>query len=196
MNGSTELSLDDLFREAKAAMRSVAKTKAGSPPVADDPLAVWRNPDNWKRTRGIALVHSDTMQLLGNFVEYVHRTVPDARRLVRETPGLTITATEYVYGEWLGVQPVLGRATDEAAVAHRTLSLTVNISLPQLGINAPQVKVEASFAGGKLTAVELRERTLFQQQPASLLTLMYLPKGTDVFLELAAETIQELETRI
>lgn len=180
MNGAEHPSLDDLFREAKATIRQQAKTKAAAPVEPDDPLQIWRNPANWRRTRGVALVHSDTMQLLGNFVEYQHRTVPDARRLVREVPGLPVSATEYVYGEHLG-QPV---PTLPPAVLHRTVQTTINISLPQLGINAPQVRVAASFAGAVLTSVCLRERTLFQQQPADLSTLMYLPKGTEILSEM------------
>lgn len=185
MNGSTTPSLDELFQEAKAAMRSRAKL----PPVADDPLAVWRNPSNWRRTRGVALVHSDTMLLLGNFVEYVHRSVEGARKLVRETPGLPIASTEFVHGDWM--TPV--EAAVPAQAIHRTVSLTINLDLPQLGINAPQAKVTASLCAGKLTALELRERTLFQQQPAALSTLIYLPKATDVFLELGSELIAQIE---
>ena len=81
------IELDDLWREAKQVIRATAaaklKAKADAPPL--DPRAIYTNPDNWERTRGIALIHADTETLLGSFDEWTHRKIVNCRRLVRAT---------------------------------------------------------------------------------------------------------------
>lgn len=173
------LSLDDLFRDAKAAYREMAKAKAKQPLPVIDPLEIWRNPANWTRMRGVALIHEETQTLLGNFTEYVHRTVKDARRLVRETPGLPPDSTEFVQGNW---SSFLTTPTMPKQAQHVSYAATLDLELSSLGAKAPRIPILAYFDGERLARVELTERTIFAVQDH----FIYLPKGTNVLAELPA----------
>lgn len=180
-------SLDELFKEAKLALRgkiaAEAKRRAAAPDAAPDPHAIWRNPANWTRTRGIALIHADTQTLLGNFTEYKHRTHPDARRLVREESTLPVEATEYVSGDWWMIPqkiPKPKRLWKES----KLLTLPW-INLTHLGVTASNINVFAKFGEGSLERVDLAQATILGGGGV----LMTLPEGTDILQELPPSTI-------
>ena len=188
------LSLDDLFKEAKAAMRSVTKrkekAKADAPLPDPDTIGLFRNPANWVRTRGIALVHADTQTLLGNFTEYCHRTELDARRLVREADPLPVEATEYVNGDWW-------MTPEEAPKPKRMWKtsklLTVPyVNLSHLGVHARGVCVYAVFGEGSLDRVDLATETIFGGGSV----LMKLPAGVDIRREILPEAINHILTQL
>lgn len=178
----TELSLDDLFREAKAAMRKET--------LPDDPLAVWRNPGNWIKVRGIALLHAETLTLLGNFTEYRHRIHQDARKLVRETPELPVEATEFVNGDWW-------MAEEEAPKPKRMWKESKLLTLPlvnlfRLGVHARGVCVYAVFGEGVLDRLDLATETIFGGG-GSLVTL---PASVDIQREVLPEVLTQILTQL
>lgn len=102
-----DLELETLFRAARAAqkqerakahaeaeVRRKRKMDPVEPPI--EPLGIFVNPDNWIEGRGLALIHRETRLLLGNFRELRHKTVKDARRLVRSLTPIHIDAVEEV----------------------------------------------------------------------------------------------------
>lgn len=182
----SEISLDDLFREARAAVRLAAKQPKQAEPL---PLGVYENPANWKPTRGIALIHAETQTLLGNFTEYMHRSVVGARRLVRESPGLPVVATETISGDWH-----LARETPIAPKRawHTELNALTSLTLTHLRVCAPDVPVRACFDEGRLVRLELHQRTLFSQLPGAAAALLFLPADTDVLNELAPPAVRAL----
>lgn len=107
MTDPLDLELEDLFRAARAAqkqerakahaeaeMRRKRKMDPVEAPI--EPLGIFVNPDNWTEGRGLALIHRETRLLLGNFRELKHKTVKDARRLVRSSSPIRIDAVEEV----------------------------------------------------------------------------------------------------
>lgn len=185
-----ELSLDDLFKEAKAAMRAERATKAKLPPPNPETEGIYRNPANWIRTRGVALMHSETLTLLGNFTEYRHKTVPDARRLVRETDPLPIEATEYLNGDWW-MKPEEVPKTKRLWKESKLLTLPY-ANLSHLGVHARSLCVYAVFGEGSLDRVDLASDSIFGGGSV----LMNLPAGTDIQRELLPEVINYILTQL
>ena len=104
---SLDLELETLFRAARAAqkqerakahaeaeIRRKRKMDPVEPPI--EPLGIFVNPENWIEGRGLALIHRESRLLLGNFRELKHKTVKDARRLVRSLTPIHIDAVEEV----------------------------------------------------------------------------------------------------
>lgn len=175
-----ETSLDDLFSEAIAAIRGAAPAPAAAP-------------SSWYRSRGIALIHSDTGVLLGNFTEYLHRSQPGSRRLVREDPPMPVEATETLCGSWWTGQdepPTPKRAWHESRLT------TLPLEFRSLGVSSPSAAVYAVFGEGCLTRVELAADTLLARPGSSLSELVILPAGTDVIRDLSRATITLLLTQL
>ena len=189
-----DTSLDDLFKEARAAFRKdkivTAKRKAAEPEADPDTQGLYRNPANWIKGRSIALIHSETQTLLGNFAEYNHRTVADARRLVREATSSQADCVEYVSGDWWMIP-------QEAPKARRLWKESKLLTLPfahltHLGVSAQSVSVYAVFGEGCLDRVDLAGPTIFGGG-SSLLTL---PAGVDIMRELTPITITQILTKL
>lgn len=192
MNQDT--SLDDLYREAKAAMRSELAKLAKAPAPAKDPSSegVYANPANWVRGQVICLLHKETQSLLGYFVEWKHKTVPDARRLVREAD-LKAPASpcqiEYISGSW---------PTPASALSARKLPWKIDlpcvasIHLLDFGLEALDVPMDFCFGEGSLDRVELVVTTTFRS-PGQYLTL---PPGTDILPRMLPVQIQDLLTQL
>lgn len=177
------LSLDELFSEARAHVRveaAAAKRKQERKainPEKPKPQALYADPANWTRTRGVALVHRETKTLLGNFSEYVHVSVPDCRRLVREESPISVSAIEEVSGEWGWTVPVRESPPD--------VSLSVREILLSVCLTAPEVNAIAALRvhlqGAGILRVELAEDTHF----GSLDQFLLLPAETNILPVLA-----------
>jgi len=102
----SDLELDSLFKEVRrtAHVHKEAAKKFIEPPP--ETQSVFANPDNWTRTRGIALIHGPTQTLLGNFWEWKHKTVADARRLVRCKEPIPVSAVEEVDFGYFAPTPI------------------------------------------------------------------------------------------
>lgn len=128
----------------------------------------------WKRTRGVALVHADSETLLGNFSEYLHPS--GARRLVRETWPLSISAVERVEGSWwLGTE----RRPEERQEWHTQRSVIMHLHLEPLGVHAPAVELVVHLSYGGIARCDLKNATLFTATTAPL-TLLELQAGTNI----------------
>jgi hypothetical protein len=191
-----DLSLDDLYREAKAAMRAQAaledraakaraKAPAGEAPLT--PEGVYANPANWTRGATITLLHEESKSLLGYFVEWAHKTVPGARRLVREA---TLTApqtspVEYVSGAW---EPEAVPSTIPKRPWHVSLPVTANVHLLDFHLSALAVELLCVFGEGRLDRVELTEPTTF----AFAGQFLQLPAGTNILPRISPAMSQSL----
>ena len=193
-------SLDELYRQARIAVRAeeaakrAAKKKGLTVEANEDKIGLYKNPANWKATRGIALIHAGTETLLGNFTEYRHRTDQSARKLVREATMMPVqAAVEYVSGDWW----LLPTDTVKPKRAWQTrLEAKLMISLFSLSVYAPEVPVIASFGVGQLDRVELVHETLFAQTPGTPEQMMYLPAGTNILPLMSQESIRVLKLQL
>lgn len=186
-----EISLDDLYREAKAAMRGQQAKLAKTPPAPKDPSieGIYANPANWIRGPVIALLHEETQSFLGYFVEWRHRTVPDARRLVREVElKPQHCAVEYISGSWPAEAPVrspkLPWKTSFPCVA--------SIKLLDFALEACDVPLDFCFGEGSLDRVELVVTTTFSS-PGQFLTL---PADTNILPRMLPVQVQALLTQL
>ena len=184
-----DLSLDDLFAEAKRAMRQVEAKKAKLVPINApvDPLAIWRNPTNWIAGQGVALISEASNTLIGNFREYHHKTVPGAKKLVREdcTGPLRV---DYVKGDWGSTLPTL---SPPKRLWKESRTVTVGVRLASPSYYFPTVSVSVHFGEGTPERAELLEETTFTacSTPSDFLTL---PAGVDILPQLATSTFREI----
>jgi len=185
-----ELSLDDLFREAKAAMRGQKVQLAKAPPEIKDtsPEGLYANPANWIRGAVIALLHEETQAFLGYFVEWKHKTVPDARRLVREVD-LKAPAepcqVEYLSGRWPAEAPAV---RSEKLPWKTDLPCVASIKLLDFSLEALEVPLDVCFGEGTLDRVELVVTTTFRS-PGQYLTL---PAGTDILSRMLPVQVKDI----
>ena len=148
-------------------------------------------PDQWHRTRSLALIHEETGTLLGNFAEYLHNSVVGARRLVREDTLTAVTGSEYVTGTWWLETPT---PPTERTRWHERKRCNVNVSLPRLGLFAPLCELEVCLYLGHISRIELAADTEFASDGGN--TLVFLPGGTDIRTELAAECKHVIRTKV
>lgn len=193
------LSLDALFREARAALRgqqAKAKGPAKAAPSKDSSSPAYYDLSNWTKTRGVALIHQETHTVIGNFTEYIHKAFPGARRLVRETEVLPFTTVEYVTGVW-------GEPSEPVSVSSTRLwrgaaPATVNVKLKEMRVEAAAVNVSAVFSEGALERVELEQETTFASPPGSEgpRSFCILPQGTNILPEMSIHSIRQLLTNL
>lgn len=176
------LSLDDLFREARAAAKvertqahlraEAAKRRKQDPVEAPvEPLGIFADPDNWRQTRGVTLIHGPTQTLLGNFWELRHKTVPDARRLVRSEEPIPVTVLETVDFGVVQLDPMIPA---HQALSHRVLTLDVQLATP--AVAAERVLLRVEYYEQWTARVVLLESTTFAEA-GEILTL---PAGVDI----------------
>jgi len=183
------LSLDDLFREARAAAKvertqahlraEAAKRRKQDPVEAPvEPLGIFADPDNWRQTRGVTLIHGPTQTLLGNFWELRHKTVPDARRLVRSAEPIPVTVLETVDFGVVQLDPMIPA---HQALSHRVLTLDVQLATP--AVAAERVLLRVEYYEQWTARVVLLESTTFAEA-GEILTL---PAGVDILPGLTRE---------
>lgn len=183
------LSLDDLFREARAAAKvertqahlraEAAKRRRQDPVEAPvEPLGIFADPDNWRQTRGVTLIHGPTQTLLGNFWELRHKTVPDARRLVRSEEPIPVTVLETVDFGVVQLDPMIPA---HQALSHRIMTLDVQLATP--AVAAERVLLRVEYYEQWTARVVLMESTTFAEA-GEILTL---PAGVDILPGLTRE---------
>lgn len=174
--------LEDLYTDAL--LNAAQKPRRKADPSIKDALAsstkrmreVFSLPENWERKRGLALLHEETGTLLGNYSEYVHRTVPGCRRLVHEHAPIPIDGIERVPGSWW-----LGERKDyvKASVSWtETRQAMLDVQLPELGVAYPLAELVVGLYLGGIMRVELAADTQFASPTGGL--LLTLPKGTNI----------------
>jgi hypothetical protein len=174
---SDDPSLAALFAEAVAHAKRPLSTKRLPDPEAVNPRLLYTNPDNWRPTRGVALIHEETGSVLGTFQELVHISDPGTRRLIRATSPISVSATERVSGDWWVAQ-YHEIASPEAWHERRTLILPVQLT--SLGVQSPLVELSIHLAHGNIARVELVEDSMFAQLPGQPDQLLHLPAGANI----------------
>lgn len=185
------IGLDDLWREARTHItaqrkeKEAAAIKRTAEPPSLDTQVLYTNPDNWTRTRGVALIHAETQTLLGNFDEFIHNSVPNCRRLLRSERPCVVAATEQVSGSWwLGVD----RRPEPKQVWHERRPAILHLHLDKLKVHSPACEVVACLSYGGIARVELAADTQFAQEDGKQEQLLFLPAGTNVLGEMSLDS--------
>lgn len=182
--------LEDLYNDAMLAQGAKnPKQKRVSDPAFRNALdaeakrmrELYTLPENWERKRGVALIDADTQTLIGNFSEYLHKTIPGTRKLIREHQLISIDGQEVVRG-YLG---------DEMQMRlhgtwHDTRHGTADLWFDELMVGAPTVRFEARLRLGVFIRLDLMEATQFAS--ASGAVLLQLPAGTNVLEALSHDS--------
>ena len=172
--------LNALFKEVRRATfaaKPQAKSKQAAPVANTPPRQLYLDPANWTRVTGVALIHAESQTLLGNFIEWQHRTQPDVRKLVRTEEIVAVTRTESVSGDWwLGVE----RRPEPKQSSHEKRTVFVHLHLRDLGVHSPACEVIACLVYGGIARVELAIDTMCAQEDGSPEQLLMLPAGTNV----------------
>lgn len=192
---SWENPLEDLFTEAQLA--AIPTRKKGKVDPAVKPLSdteklrkLYNDPANWTRKRGLALIDRQSQTLIGNFSEYVHNTVPNTRKLVREHQPIAIDGTEVVEG-------YIGAELEEAIRRQswdKEYEVIVDLLLDELQVDAHTVPVKVFTRFGATVRVELKEYTQFASASGNL--LLQFPAGTNVFPACSVDTKINLRKEI
>ncbi len=181
--------LEDLYTEALLSRKQRVKRQDHDPALKQslDNAArklkeMYTKPENWTRTRGIALIDRDSKVLVGNFSEYVHNKFPSTRKLLREHLPIAIDAAEECSG-YIGVrmeEALRGRSWE---VEHR---VKAHIRLDELGLGCPDVQIMVQMRLGAPVAARLVEDTQFASHLGN--TLLILPAGTDILFAASVDT--------
>ena len=184
---------DDVLAHApvsKAKEREAAKAKLVEAEAATRIL--YADARNWRRVRGIALIHQETQTCLGNFAEYIHTRVKDCRKLIREEAPLTVEALEYVSGNWWIAAE---RRPEPAQIWHTHKHVTMKLHLEELGVFAPAVFIKAFLSYGAIARVELAQATRFAQVQGAE-TFLDLPAGTNIYEVLSRDCKTKLKKEL
>lgn len=180
--------LEDLFTEALLA-RKIRVKRSNDPAdkhaldaAAKKMRELYTLPENWERTRGVALIDKPTQTLIGNFSEYKHKSVPNTRKLLREHNPIAINATEEVEG-YLGAafeQKLHGNGWEQEHLA------VCHVLLDELMVEAPKVELNIKTRLGALVRAELVQATQFASVSGQ--TILLLPAGTNILEAASVDT--------
>ena len=184
-----EIDLDDLYREAKAAVRLEAETRVAKAkatvrrpgePKAREGAKLWSDPDNWNRGKNVALLHRETQTLLGVFSEWTHVSEPDCRRLVREEAELPVHCIEEVSGDWGWKGPV---ALDHEDSTVRELTTELYVTLTRPAVTAYCLLTVVTQLAG-IHSVKLHASLSFGGEGE----ILFLPAGTNILPVMSQES--------
>ena len=191
------MTLDDLFAVAKkqiVADRLEEKAEAKKPKRIRTPddlkppsetSALFANPDHWEQQPlGVAIIHEETETLLGNFVEYIHKTVSGCKKLVRAESPLPVGRTERVSGDWWIEKR---EEVEEAQPWHTKQMVVIHAVLPDLAVHSPATQLLVHLSYGAMCRAELLEDTTFAQLEGTVEQLLFLPKGTNILPSLSKD---------
>jgi hypothetical protein len=167
--------VEDLISSAIASIKQ-AKAPAKKAP-SPEASSYYTSPDNWKRTRGVVVVHEETGTLLGNFGEWVHIHESGTRKLIAESAPISVMEIERVSGDWW-IAPRHEIASPESW--HEKRVLFIPVQLDCLAVQSPAVEVSVHLAHGGIVRVELIEDTMFAQIDSAPEQLLHLPKGVNI----------------
>ena len=200
------MSLDELFAVAKkqiVANRQEEKAEAKKPKrirTPDDPKPpqatseLFANPDHWEQQPlGVAIIHEESDTLLGSFVEYIHKTVPKCKKLVRAESPLPVGRTERVSGDWWIEKR---EEVEEDQPWHTKKMVVVDVLLASLQCHSPAVQLIVHLSYGAMCRAELLEDTTFGQLEGTPEQLLFLPKGTNLLPVLSREAKINLKVEL
>lgn len=184
--------LEDLFNDA---MLARAAKNEKRPRVADPSVRqsldaaakkmreLYTLPENWERTRGVALIDKASNVLVGNFSEYRHRSVPNTKKWLREHAPMAVDATEVVEG-YLGSD--LSFRLGDKAKWTEVHSATVDLIFPEMQVESPAVSIQVYVRLGALLRVDLAAETQFASTSGNI--VLRLPPGTDILDQLGPDS--------
>jgi len=183
MTNLSTMSLDELFAQARAALkreRGIAHQRKAKAPVEPpvEPQSIFANPANWTRTRGVALIQRSTQTLLGNFWEWQHRSVPDARRLVRSEDPILVEALEEIDLTLAAPSPVTPHSVETE------VEFCVPVLLETPRVFAAEVSLRVQYYDGWTAKATLTASTVFAEGGE----ILSLPAGVDILPCLTRET--------
>ena len=177
-------SLDEIFSVARAhainekiAKKHAAERKSIDKPPEQSTKALYLDPKNWTRTRGVALIHEDSQALLGNFSEYLHNSVANCRKLVREETPIAVSATETVSGSWWLETK---RKPEPRQEWHEKRTVIVHAHLSALFLHSPICELIVHLSYGSIARIELALDTQFAAEEEHGEQLVFFPAGTDI----------------
>lgn len=187
--------LEEIFREAQSIVaQKKVKNAAPQAEKIPEPAAIFSNPDNWRVARAVLLIHQETQTLLGHFDELVHRTVPDARRLVRsEDQAVRNSAVEYVSGAWW-----LFQETVKAKANPHYRKITVFLPkahLWELGVYSYDLELTVRLLDSGILRAEAEVETVWTHDGEGAAHFIILPPGVDIYRLLSRETKIDLFNR-
>lgn len=184
-----EITLDELFAQAKAHLRGEAgkraaeaakprrtRAKDDAPEIRGTTL-FYSLAENWTRIGGVALIHEETGTVLGNFSEYRHRFEPATTKLVREPGLIPVTETRSMSGSWWLEEK---QRPEPQRPWHEQRSIVVHLHLGELKLHSPACEVVVFLSYGAIDRVELAADTLFAGEDGSQEQLVSMPAGTNV----------------
>lgn len=174
--------LDRLLEEALTQDRRRRFKKLPSPkPLALRAISLrenFANPDNWLTGSVLTLIHRETQSVLGVFQESRHRRI-DIRQLHRISTPMPIDKIEYVSGNrWLNSSPPWEGQYLDSPDRNSSIELYFNLSLPELGVSADQVRIEVCLESGWIRSVLLKEPILLSSPCGK--SHISLPSGVNV----------------
>lgn len=168
------MNLDEAFAATFAQRKSVAPKSKRTPEAPQETSTLFTSESNWLRGKTIALIHDESDTLLGCFVEFTHRSVKGARKLIREDTLSICSSAERVEGSWwLGD----GRRPEPRQEWHTQRPAIVHLHLDKLGVHSPAVEVLVHLSYNGIARCELGLDTQFAGEDENML---FLPKGTNV----------------
>jgi hypothetical protein len=181
--------LEDLYTDAMLTRKMRVARKVADPSMRNalDATAkkmkeLYTLPENWERSRGVALIDKDSRTLIGNFSEYLHRTIAGTRKLLREHQPIAIDATEEVSG-------YLGEELTNRMRGHSTWTeerhAILDLLLPELMVGSPEAPVKIGLYLGTVVRVDLQQETQFASMSGA--TVLILPAGTNVLEQLGPD---------
>ena len=190
LGAAWENHLEDLFTDAMLQRKLRKPARLADPSLRDalDATArrmreLYTNPENWERTRGVALIDEATQTLVGNFSEYVHRTIARTRKLIREHQPIAIAATEIVKG-------YLGEQTQERFRAGGSWTEAregiMDLLFEEMQVGAPQVRVLVRLYLGGVARIELVAPTQLSSADGGI--VLQLPAGINILEQLSQDS--------
>ena len=180
-------SLDDLFDEAQAVATLRLKVKHRGKPgslgflAAADPSTLYADPANWLAKRKLGLIHRETQTYLGTFQEWLHKSVPDTRKLTRIEELSDVSGTEEVSGSAYQHFEVIEQPTTDRVL----LTLSPELAFPR--VVAIDAQMIVFCCSGGYNRIELAKRTAFTDSSESN-EIFELPAGTNILPQLTHST--------
>ena len=175
--------LEELYTQVLLSRKTRVIRRPADPAEGTTPVdSTYSNPDNWTRTRGVALIDKETQALVGNFSEYTHNRFLSTRKLIREHLPISIDATEIVSG-YLGAELEMRLRNQHWEVEQLVVA---DVLLDELQVEAPAVRLSVKTRLGAIVRIDLRDETQFAS--ASGNTLLLLPAETDILSACSTDT--------
>lgn len=174
--------LEELWAEARREVAAATKREPPKPSASETARRRYTDPENWQRTRALALIDKQTKTLIGNFSEYLHKTIPNCRKLLREHQPMEVAGVEEIEG-YLG-------AEKELAIRQvswdKSYSAVTGIVLDELSVECPEVAVTILTRFQAVVRVTLDRDAQFASPSGNV--LLQLPAGTDIFYACSTDT--------